>query len=196
MRLNLLKLQFPKKDQKIQELEERLEGLEMYGRRNGVRIHGIPEKLGENTDEIVINLAKKVGANIPDFALGRSHRVGPKDSTKKRPIIAKFISHNYKVALLKHKKNLKEQKNCEDVYINEDLTSTRAKWAQRARNLKKQDKIQATWTRDGIIFVKHKDIDKDTPGPVDRVSSELELQQVEKKFSLVLTIPKSVLETE
>ena len=100
------------KDLKIQELEDRLEGLEMYGRRNGVRIHGIPEKIGESTDEIVLNLAKKVGADIPEFALGRSHRVGPKASGKTRPIIAKFIGHNFKVGLLKNKKNLKTLKNC------------------------------------------------------------------------------------
>ena len=182
------------KDLKIQELEDRLEGLEMYGRRNGVRIHGIPEKIGESTDEIVLNLAKKVGADIPEFALGRSHRVGPKASGKTRPIIAKFIGHNFKVGLLKNKKNLKTLKNCEEVYINEDLTSTRAKWAQRARDLRKKDKIQSTWTRDGVIFIKHKDIDKDTPGPIDRVASESDLQKIEKMYSLIVTIPKAVLE--
>ena len=181
------------KDQKINELEDKLEGLEMYGRRNGVRIHGIPEKEGERTDEIVINLAKRIGAEIPSFALGRSHRVGPKNTGRTSPIIAKFIGHNFKVEMLRNKKNLKKHANYKDVYINEDLTSKRAKWAQRARDLVKTDKIQATRSRDGIIFIKHKDKDKDTPGKVDRVSCEEELQTIEKMYSLILTIHKSVI---
>ena len=188
-----LKAVITEKDNKINELENKIEGLEMYGRRNGVRIYGIPEKEGESTDDIVISLAKRIGADIPESALGRSHRVGPKDKGKTRPIIAKFIGHNYKVKLLKNKKNLKAHKNYKEVYINEDLTSRRAKWAQRARDLVKTEKVQATWSRDGIIFIKHKDKDKDTPGEVDRVDSEHKLAAIEKMYSLVVTIPKSVI---
>ena len=48
----------------------------MYGRRNGVRLYGIKENKDVNTDKIVLKVAEKIGANIPDFGLGRSHRVG------------------------------------------------------------------------------------------------------------------------
>ena len=191
--IETLKTVITEKDSKIKELEDKIEGLEMYGRRNGVRIYGIPEKKGEDTDEIVISLANNIGADIPKFALGRSHRVGPKNSDKQRPIIAKFIGHNFKVNMLKNKSKLKDLENYDNVFINEDLTSRRAKMAQCARELRKKDKIQSTWTRDGIIFVKHKDKDKDTPGTVDRVECEADLEKIEKMYSLVMTIPKAAI---
>jgi hypothetical protein len=127
---------------------------EMYGRRNGVRLHGIPEKSAENTDEIVMKIAREIGADIPDMALSRSHRVGPKQQGKPRPIIAKFIGHNYKTRLLKNKNKLRG--STPPIFLKEDLTKTRANLAKRARNLKKDGKISDTWTRDGVIFVKHK----------------------------------------
>ena len=43
------------------------------------------------------------------------------------------------------------------LYINEDLTKTRAEVAARARQLKRDGKLDDTWTRDGIIFVKKGD---------------------------------------
>ena len=52
-----------------QELNYRTDELEMYGRRNGVRLHGIPENSTENIDEIVMKIAREIGADIPDMAL-------------------------------------------------------------------------------------------------------------------------------
>ena len=116
------------RDRKIDELSQRVEELEQYGRRNGVRIHGIKEEKGENADKIVIDLAQSIGADITKHALGRSHRVGPDGGTTPRPIIAKFVGHNHKVELMKHKKNLRQIGPKDDegnplnpIYINEDL---------------------------------------------------------------------------
>ena len=181
-----LKTIITNKDTQIRELESKLkdstEELEIYGRRNGVRIHGIPEVSGENTDEIVLGIASDIGAEIPDFALGRSHRVGPKVDQRPRPIIAKFIGHNYKVRLMRNKGKLRG--STPQIFINEDLTKTRADIAKRARKLKKDGKISDTWTRDGLIFVKYKD------GKIDKVVKERELVQIENSFSLVVTLPK------
>ena len=135
----------------------------MYGRRNGIRIHGIPENEGEKTDEIVIKLAQDMGANIPSSALGRSHRVGRKNNNRPRAIIAKFVGHNHKVAYLKQKQELKKLPEdkpdvyVNDVFVNEDLTSKRAGMAKRARLMRKAKRISDTWTRDGVIFIKLKD---------------------------------------
>ncbi|KAK3103244.1 hypothetical protein FSP39_017777 [Pinctada imbricata] len=153
--MTALKQEIKLKDVKINELKNKVEGLEMYGRRNGIRVYGIPEQEHENTDEIVLSLANDIQAKIPDIALGRSHRVGPKTGNKPRPIIAKFIGHNYKVEFLKHKKNLKDIRTPQQIFVNEDLTSKRANWAKTARGWKKSGKIKKTWTRDGILFVQN-----------------------------------------
>ena len=100
-----IKKELSSNQSKISNLDDKIEQLEMYSRRNGVRIHGIPENKDENTDELVLKIAEDIGADIPKLALGRSHRVGKRFTDRKapRPIIVKYISHNYKTELLKHK---------------------------------------------------------------------------------------------
>ena len=178
-------------NEKVCELENKVEQLEMYGRRNGVRIYGIDEEKGENTDQLVLNLAHSIGADIPKFALGRSHRVGRPNNKGHRAIIAKFISHNYKVELLKCKKNLRknssEDENEDDevqnvraqIFINEDLTKLRMDWAKRARKLKADGKATDTWTRDGTIFIKVSD------KQVERVDNEHKLRELEQNLPVL-----------
>ena len=167
--LKLLNAKIQERDVKIRELEEKVEGLEMYGRRNGVRIYGVPETPHENTDNIVLKLADEIEANIPPHALGRSHRVGPTTAPKPRPIIAKFVGHNFKVNFMRNKRKLRKDDDEDDesvqdgppkppprppIFVNEDLTSKRAGWAKKARGWRKSKKIKDTWTRDGVLFVK------------------------------------------
>ena len=167
------KQELDEKDKEIRdlrtELENKTDDLEMYGRRNGVRIHGIPEAEGENTDEIFHKLVDDIKAmhvsddsdapqdDIPRTALGRSHRVGKKGGDNPRAIIVKFVSHNYKVAFLRKKKDLRQLGRGEPVFVNEDLTKTRAGMAKRARDLKRAERLTDTWTRDGVVFVKKTD---------------------------------------
>ena len=167
--LKLLNAKIQERDLKIRELEKRVEGLEMYGRRNGIRIYGVSETPHENTDNIVLKLADEIEANIPPHALGRSHRVGPATASKPRPIISKFVGHNFKVNFMRNKRKLRKSDDDEEepvqdgperrppkppIFINEDLTSKRAGWAKKARGWKKSSKIKDTWTRDGVLFVK------------------------------------------
>ena len=189
------------KNTRIVNLENQVEGLEMYGRRNGIRLFGIKEHKDESTDNIVLAVANKINAQIPTIGLGRSHRVGkPTTDGKPRAIIAKFISHNMKVeflkAFMKMKKDTKDQPNngtwneispgTGDIYANEDLTATRANWAMRGRKLRKESRIENTWSRDGIIFLKYHS------GIVKRIDSESELVKVENSLPLASdTEPKT-----
>ena len=187
-KINDLNAGIEKRDAQIDELKQRTEELEMYGRRNGIRIYGLKESTNENTDKLVLKLARDIGATVSDDALGRSHRVGPKRDNGPRPIIAKFTGHNTKVEILKHKMNLRN-KDLEKVYgkdtvfINEDLTKTRAGWARRARVLKKLKKTSETWSRDGIIFIKH------TDDRVDKVTTEQQMRDIEASFGFVAGLP-------
>ena len=174
-----------KLESRIDVLENQVEGLEMYGRRNGVRIFGIPETEGENTDQIILKLVEDIDADIPPHALGRSHRVGPVDPRKPRAIIAKFVGHNFKTQLLRNKKKLRGRMG-NKVFVNEDLTARRARWAKTARGWKRDGKIGDSWTRDGILFIKHRD------GTINRVNSDNELTAVKLELFPSETIRKVV----
>ena len=107
--INTLKSEIAIRDNQIEELRQRTEELEMYGRRNGIRIYGIKESATKNTDKLVLKLAGDIGVDVTAESLGRSHRVGPKITTPTgetlpRPIIAKFTGHNSKVEVLKKKR--------------------------------------------------------------------------------------------
>ena len=153
--LNGLKATIIDKDKQIEELKDCIDDLKMYGRRNGIRIYGVPETNHEDTDSIVTDLAHEIGLHYPDVSLGRSHRVGPKTEGKPRAITAKFVGHNHEVNILRNKNKLRKPQgtNKPAVFINEDLTKTKADLAKRACKLKTDGKISDTWTQDGVGFL-------------------------------------------
>ncbi|KAL7407651.1 hypothetical protein ABVT39_011735 [Epinephelus coioides] len=64
--------------------------------------------------------------------------------------LVRFTNRKHKIDVLKQSKNLKGT----GVYMNEHLTRKNAEIARNGRMLRKQNKIQATWTRNGKVFIK------------------------------------------
>ena len=124
----------------------KLENQLQYTRRNMVLLHGVEEKREENTDNIVLKVAEKIGVKIGKNHLNRSHRLGPKrqNSKRPRPIICSFISYEHKKALYDSKKKLKGTKTV----ITESLTKSRFDLYQKCCD--KFGKISC-WTYDGKI---------------------------------------------
>lgn len=69
---------------------------------------------------------------------------------RKTAIIICFVNHKHKIELMMQGKKLKNT----DVYLNEHLTTKNANIARQARQLRKNKKIQSTWTRNCKVFVK------------------------------------------
>ena len=112
-----------------------------------------------------------------DNAIDRSHRVGKVTAggvNRDRPILVKFTCYKYKEAMMKARCGLnkidatkifpdsqwpalpaRSTARVHRLYINEDLTRTRAEVTARARQLKRDGKLDDTWV--GIIFVKKGD---------------------------------------
>nr|KAG5703329.1 hypothetical protein BaRGS_025571 [Batillaria attramentaria]KAG5710831.1 hypothetical protein BaRGS_026982 [Batillaria attramentaria] len=176
-----LKEQVQEKDRQILQLTDRLDEQEQYSRRNSVRIATIPESTGENTDEIVMKVAESIGVTLDRRDIDRSHRVGKKTSptdTSARPILVKFSTYRAKEAVMKARRGLAkvdatsvfpavdwptlskaassngQPALAHRIYVNEDLTSARADLAAKARALKKKGKVEDTWVRDGLVFLK------------------------------------------
>lgn len=137
-----------------------IDDLEQYSRRSCVRISGIKEEEGENTDELVLDLARRVSADIRPEDLDRSHRVGrPREvsqnaNTLPRPreIIVKLTNYRARMQLLKGRAFLRSTKA--RIFINEDLTSARKEIAYECRGLKRDNKIRKVWTYNGNIFIR------------------------------------------
>ena len=56
-----------------------IDNLEQYSREN-IRIHGVPEPPGKKDgEEVVVELAEKLGINIESYDIQRAHRLGRKD---------------------------------------------------------------------------------------------------------------------
>lgn len=142
----------------ITNLDDRMDDLENYSRRNCLLIHGIPEREHENTDTLVTNFFNE-NFSIKDFKfsydmLDRSHRLGPvknkpnlsSTSSTPRPIIAKFTSYNIRRLFWTNKRQLKGRK----IFMSESLT---------VRRLQLYIKVKAAvgpvnaWTSDGRIYV-------------------------------------------
>lgn len=156
---------------RVTELEARLlvaetknDRSDQYSRRNLLRICGIPEKQDESTDQIVLEVAEAVGAQITIDEIDRSHRARPikpiqmgRNSNTPRPrdIIVKFVSYRARSKLQTNKSKLKDSK-FKGVFVNEDLTRTRSLLFQKARNLVKEKRVNGTWTIDGVIIIKDK----------------------------------------
>ncbi|KAK7462021.1 hypothetical protein BaRGS_00038550 [Batillaria attramentaria] len=183
--IRALKQEVLEKDEEIRKMSDRIDELEQYGRRNSVRIYPIPESAIENTDEIAIKVANSVGVKIEPRDIDRSHRVGRKPSptdTYTRPVLVKFTSYKVKEALMRARRGLgkidaaavfpnvdwpslpkqpvqhgRPSSTTNKIYVNDDLTATRATLAAKARKLKKDNKIDDTWSRDGVVFLKKND---------------------------------------
>lgn len=140
-------------------LDERVDDLEAYSRRNCLLIHGIPENVHEITDDVVIAfLNKELQVKDVNFGVGmldRSHRLGPpkrRDESPTisppppRPIIVKFLSYNFRSLVWNNKKQLKGKK----FFISESLTARRLRLYLKAKAVVGP---RNTWTSDGRVFV-------------------------------------------
>ena len=102
-----------------------LDDHEQYSRRENVRIWlDVPEKNGENTDQLVLDVAKKVNVNLSLDGVSRTHRVGrvSGDNKKPRAIICRFTNWRVKSRFIKARPALKKTK----FFISDDLTHRRS----------------------------------------------------------------------
>lgn len=90
------------------------------------------------------------GLSISKTDIEACHPLPRKNKNDKPAIIIRFTNRKNKNALLRQGKKLRGT----DVYVNEHLTKKNADIARRARFLRKQRKIQSTWTTNCKVFIK------------------------------------------
>lgn len=150
--------QLKKSEQRCIDLESKNDDLEQYTRRQNLRISGIPENAGENTDDLVLDFfTKTMKVEVDMNEIDRSHRVGRPGSKFTRDLIVRFTSWKSRQKIMKTRKAVYEhnKRHKTSYYVFEDLTKNRSILAYHARQLKKSREIKDTWTSDGKIFIKH-----------------------------------------
>lgn len=110
-------------------ITEKVDAMEQNGRLENLRIFGVEEKEDEKVEETVIEVAQKAGINLNKSSIGRTHRLGKKQSDKKRAIIVKFVSYQDRQRLYQAKKQLKGT----GIAITEDLTKLRYEILKKAK---------------------------------------------------------------
>ena len=151
----------------MKELRLANDALEKYGRRNNLRISGIPESAldeseNEDTTAAVFDMANIVLQLDPPLQpsdIEVSHRLKkPRNAkpTEPRPIIVRFRSKAEQYRVISNRKKLRPINDTKDikVYINEDLTTARAKLFSTVRLLFRHKHFTQVWTYNGCIKVK------------------------------------------
>ena len=164
------------KDKTIALLEDRVADIEQYSRMNNIIVsglrtthrsyarvaaaeNGVAEREGlpseSETESLsleqqVVGFFESKGIVVDRSDIEACHTLPTKIKGATRPIIIRFTNRKNKTAILKQGRKLKGT----EVYINEHLTKRNGEIARRARILKKQEKIQSTWTASCKVFIK------------------------------------------
>ena len=153
-------IELAKRDEKIKELESKVEQLEYSTKQNNLTLHGLQtDKEGEDdTTKNVIEFARKnLKVEIKESDIVDSFRIGDSDSTSK-PILVKFKNQTIKNKVYKAKKLLKKVEP--KYYVNEDLTKAKVDLYKKVKKLRSDLYIWKCWTFNSKIFYTIKD-DKD-----------------------------------
>ena len=84
--------------------------------------------------------------------ISASHTLPGRGKKGEKPIVVRMTSRKAKIRALQSARNSKPLSGTE-VYLNEHLTSKNGAISKRARELKRQRKIEKTWIRNCKIFV-------------------------------------------
>lgn len=155
---------------KMDEMERRIQDMELFIRKEDVIISGLDVKARtyaaavtkrddekslnskdqESLETQVISFLQSRNIHLDKSNITACHILPRKDRATKPRILMRFVNRKHKTELLVQGKKLKGTA----VYINEHLTSKNAEIARVARQLWKERKIKATWTRDCKVLIR------------------------------------------
>lgn len=105
----------------IKNLEDKVVYQEDYSRRKNLRISGLEEQQNETWEQTATAVTSLLESKLqlPGIVLERAHRVGPRQDTKPRTIVARFNRYGDREAAMRRGKHLKGT----NIFLNEDLSS-------------------------------------------------------------------------
>lgn len=111
---------------------------------------GRKKEIVDSVEQQVVAFLQSKGMEVNSDNIEACHPLKHIDKSKPPAIILRFANRKFKNDLLRQGSKLKGS----DVYLNEHLTKCNGEIAKRARYLRKQKKIQDTWSYNCKISVK------------------------------------------
>lgn len=152
---------------KVGLLENQMDDIEQYSRRDTIEIHGIPVEKGEQVLEVVKSVGRALDLTINDTMVSACHRLRGRDGTGKPPgIIVKMARRMDAEAVLQRrrvKRNLsthhlgRTSSPAEVIYVNESLCPGRRRLLNAARERKREKQYTYLWIRGGKILMRKAD---------------------------------------
>lgn len=121
---------------------------EKYSRRNNVLSNE------ESAKEVVKLVAFELGVTLREFDICAAHRLPNK---KRTPSFCETM--DTKTELVKRAKRKRLNIQGTPIYIGEHLTSATKLLLREAKQFKRENRIQFSWTRNGDLFVKRSEGD-------------------------------------
>jgi outer membrane murein-binding lipoprotein Lpp len=173
--------QCKKLENENKKLRRDMNEIQQYTRLDNVEIVGIPETKNENIYMILESVAKVINTPFKRDEISIAHRV-PSAKNKTTSIIVRFTSRTAKInwkRAAKTKGHLKTSDlNCNlppgNIYVNDHLTAHNKFLLNKAKDLKKNNKLAFVWVSDAKILIRKKQ-----DSPVKRISSEDDLKSFE-----------------
>ena len=174
---------------KTQEIKDsiKVDELEQYGRRQNLEIVGVPEKEDENTNAIVLEVAKMLDVDIMSSHISTSHRLPKKKASSRNnsgssPIIVRFTSRDIRNQVYANRTkarfvNLKNfsVSDTKNIFVNENLIPTRKQLFWKTKQEVKNNSWKYIWTHNGNVFVK-----RDGNASITAIKNELDLNLIKK----------------
>lgn len=140
---------------KVCDLEDHIDRVEQYERRDTIIVSGPALPLDnqlENPKSVVVSVIKEnLKLNIKEDDINVAHRLGPVNHQNNRPFIVKLQNRSLKYDLVGACVKLRP-----NIYVNESLTPKRLSMFKQILAIRKQHrpKFQQCFTKDGNIIVK------------------------------------------
>lgn len=167
------------RDEVISQLTTRLNHLEQYGRNCNLELCEVKETEGENLENIVLNVAKKMDIYLEPNDIDIVHRLpGKKD--KIRSIIVQFSSRKKRDEFIVKKNKIKVTNNDaarngsdSKIYVNENMTPYFKNLLWKTKTAAHANGYTFAWFRFGRILVR-----KDESAGVIRINNETDLDKL------------------
>jgi len=155
-----------KTDDAVEELNQRVQEMDMYGRRMNLEIFGVSVEgdhvREEDTEGVVARIAEKIGVVYKPQEIHKLHRLQPRSDGKPPTILVQFMSVVVRDAWLQagKKARLVENASGRKIFFNENLTPYYKRLLKEAKTRANLHNYKYVWFKNGKIHVRKSEHDR------------------------------------